>query len=89
MHTQLHQEALPDRCGALPFRDNLEADFRAYSSASYTIKDAAYMLQKFIDSKPKHLTVLLVKDNKAHAVAFSIPQLAFTAKRVRLLNSIS
>lgn len=88
MHTQLHQQALPDRCGIF-HRDNLEADFRAYSSASYTIKDAAYMLQKFIDSKPKHLTVLLVKDNKAHAVAFSLPQLAFTAKRVRLLASIA
>lgn len=67
------------------YKENLEPDFLPFKDIQYKVSDLHQMVLNIAKGRPpKHLSLLLVKDNVARAIPLLKAQPQLSAKRVRL-----
>ena len=68
------------------YEDNLEPDFLPFKAAQYKVSDLHQMVLNIAKGRPpKHLSLLVVKDNVPHAIPLLKAQPQLSAKRVSAL----
>jgi hypothetical protein len=68
------------------YRENLEPDFEPSRHTSYDRSGLLLMLEELLSGRrPRHMSLIVVKDNSVHAIPLTKVQPQLTAKRVAFL----
>lgn len=67
------------------YQENLEPDFSPYKHTSYDLMGLQTMMQEILSGRPpKHMSLIVIKDNAVHAIPLIKVQPQLTVKRVGL-----